>query len=169
MKLSLDAFTQVTKIRKNIVNLQRGVDAIDKGADTGAIEKLFPSINQATLELEQVASELGLDVVGSVTFGALSEGELNLAMSTALPTGMQEDELRKWLVDKMAAQRKLAAYLDEQAVFLGGENATLAGWIERVKGGATQPTGGATVTPEAGLGTATTADQEFDAFFGANQ
>jgi lysophospholipase L1-like esterase len=52
-------------------------------------------------------SRLGLDVVGAVTFGALSEGELNLALDVALPTDLSPPDLKKWVLNKKAAQEKV--------------------------------------------------------------
>ena len=96
-------------------------------------------------------NQLGLDVVGSVTFGALSEGELNLALSTALPTGLEGPELVKWAEDKIEAQEKLSAYLEEQAVFLTQPGNTSADWLIKVKteGLENVDTGRAAVTDEA--------------------
>ena len=56
-------------------------------------------------------------MIGSVTFGALSEGELALALQTALPTNLTEKALADWLRTKKAGQKKLAGYLTQQAEF----------------------------------------------------
>lgn len=76
---------------------------------------------------------MGLDVIGSVTFGSLSEGEMELALDTALPTGLDGPELIKWAEDKIAAQEKLATYLEEQAIFLSKPGATPADWIKSMR------------------------------------
>lgn len=123
------AFESIGKITKNISNIDRAIEAIDEGADTGFIEsRFFPSVREATLKLEQVQKELGLDVIGSVTFGALSEGELRLALDTALPTNLQEKELRAFLVSKKEAQDKLRSYLYEQIDFLD-QGGSVAGFL----------------------------------------
>jgi hypothetical protein len=97
---------EMQKVQRNIANYQKALDAIDKGAETGVIDKLLPSVTEAAQLLDNIQKQLGLDVVGAVTFGALSEGELNLALSVALPTDMQPDALRKWVTDRKAAQEK---------------------------------------------------------------
>lgn len=152
----LEAFTRVGQIQSNISNLNQVIAAIDNGAKSGQIESRFPTWNAATIELRNLQNQLGLDVVGSVTFGALSEGELQLALQTALPTNLNESDLRDWIVRKRDAQQKLAGYMTEQARFLSRPGNTLAMWLDRVEsgqtGGGAQPAPvptGATPTPQA--------------------
>ena len=122
-------FEKIQQIDGNIRNLDKAIAAIDEGASTGAIEsRWFPSFRESTLKLEQVQKELGLDVIGAVTFGALSKGELDLALDTALPTGLQPDELKESLVNKKAAQEKLRMYYQEQIDFLD-QGGTPAGFL----------------------------------------
>ncbi len=126
------AFAQIGKIKTNIGNIDQAIDAIDKGANTGVIASRFPNLTAASIQLANIRNTLGLDVIGSVTFGALSEGELNLALETALPTNLAPKDLRKYLVDKKTAQTKLADYLSKQATYLSKPGNTLAGWLEKV-------------------------------------
>lgn len=81
------------------------IDAIDRGADTGVIANYFPTVTRATSELFQAARRLGLNIIQNTTFGALSVAEMNLAMETAVPTGLDQAELREW-----AQNKKLALY-----------------------------------------------------------
>lgn len=111
-------FETIRKIDGNVLNLDRAIAAVEAGAGTGAIERLFPSIMASSVMLDQIQGELALDVVGAVTFGALSEGELNLAKQIALPTGLDGPELIKHLQDKKTAQEKLRGYFNEQIQFL---------------------------------------------------
>ncbi len=129
---AIDAgFESIVKIDANIRNLDKAIDALDKGAETGAIFARFsPTIREQSVILQQVQSALGLDVVQSVSFGALSEGELNLAMSTALPTSLDEPALRQWILARQAAQRKLRGYLSEQIQFLD-QGGTIAGFLRQ--------------------------------------
>jgi hypothetical protein len=126
------AFAEVGKIKKNLGNIDDAIAAIDAGANTGVIASRFPNLTAASIQLSNVRQQLGLDVIGSVTFGALSEGELNLALDTALPTGLAPKDLRAYLVNKKTAQTKLAGYLSEQATYLSKRGNTLAGWLEKV-------------------------------------
>ena len=130
--VGLEAFEKVGQIRANIGTLDAVVDAIDSGARSGQIESRFPTWNADTIALRNLGNQLGLDVVGSVTFGALSEGELRLAMQTALPTQMDEAELKQWVLDKKAAQEKLLGYMEQQARFLARPGNTIEKWLEVV-------------------------------------
>lgn len=123
-------FKKIGSINGNLINLDRAIAALDRGAGTGAVEKLFPSFKAATVELNQIQKELGLDVVGAVTFGALSQGELDLAKDVALPTGLNEPELREWLNRKKEAQTKLRDYFNEQMQFLD-QGGSVPEWIQQ--------------------------------------
>jgi hypothetical protein len=127
------AFAQIGKIKTNLGNIDDAIKAIDAGANTGVIASKLPNISAASVQLANIRNTLGLDVIGSVTFGALSEGELNLALDTALPTNLAPKDLRKYLVDKKTAQTKLAGYLTEQATYLSKKGNSLAGWLEKVE------------------------------------
>jgi len=135
------AFAEVGKIKKNIGNIDEAIAAIDAGANTGVIASKLPNITAASIQLANVRQQLGLDVIGSVTFGALSEGELNLALDTALPTGLPPKDLKVYLTNKKSAQTKLAGYLTEQATYLTKPGNTLAGWLEKVDNRAGVPAG----------------------------
>jgi hypothetical protein len=126
------AFAEVGKIKRNIGNIDEAIAAIDAGANTGVIASKLPNINAASIQLANVRNQLGLDVIGSVTFGALSEGELNLALDTALPTTLPPKDLKVYLQNKKTAQTKLAGYLSKQATYLQKPGNTLAGWLEKV-------------------------------------
>jgi hypothetical protein len=127
------AFGSVQLIRSNIGNLKEAIAAIDKGADTGVIASRFPNLTSASIELQNIQSKLGLDVIGAVTFGALSEGELGLALQTALPTNLDQPQLKEWLTRRIDAQEKLADYLTKQATYLSKPGATQAGWMEKMQ------------------------------------
>jgi len=130
-KIVSSGFSSMAKINKNILNLDRALDALGKGAGVGAAEKFFPSIKAASVELDQIRNELGLDVIGAVTFGALSQGELSLALQTALPTGLDTAELTDFLQRKKAAQEKLLDYYGDQIRFLSSPGATVAQFLDR--------------------------------------
>ena len=125
------AFAEIGKIKKNIGNIDDAIKAIDDGASTGVIASKFPNITTASITLNNVRSQLGLDVIGSVTFGALSEGELNLALDTALPTTLRPQALKQYLTEKKAAQEKLIGYLTKQVSYLNKPGNNLAGWLEQ--------------------------------------
>jgi hypothetical protein len=131
---SLSAFDQVGKSRSNIANLEEARRlVVEEGANTGVIADRLPNWKASSVALETVKNELGLDVVGSVTFGALSQGELSLALNTALPTNLTEDALVDWIDRKIAAQRKLQDYLYAQAIYLSDGDKTIGDWLRSQK------------------------------------
>lgn len=140
IEIGRQTFERIGPIRSNIANLDRAIQLVEEeGANTGAIARLLPNWSASSIELENLRNQLGLDVVGSVTFGALSESELNLALDTALPTGMSEAALADWLRRKRDAQEQLVENLTMQAQFLSVPGRTLDQWIEFTQsGGATR-------------------------------
>jgi len=119
IKLSRQNLDLLKVTNKSIGNIGDAIRAIDKGAKTGVIESRLPNIRTASIELRNIGDRMGLDIVGSTTFGALSESELAFALRTALPTDMDEKELRKWLVAKKRVQTKMASELRKAAIFFG--------------------------------------------------
>ena len=131
---SLTAFDQVGKSRSNIANLEEAKRlVVEEGANTGVLAARLPNWKASTVALETVKNELGLDVVGSVTFGALSQGELNLALNTALPTTLSEGALVDWIDRKISAQKKLQDYLYAQAIYLADGDKTIGDWLRSQK------------------------------------
>jgi len=128
-------FASIKNINKNVRNIDRAISALEGGASTGAIEsRFFPSIRESSVILDQIQGELALDVVGSVTFGALSKGELDLARATALPTNLQPPELITFLQEKKTAQEKLQRYYEQQIDFLD-EGGSIAGFLRQQRRG----------------------------------
>lgn len=132
---SIDSgFEKIQSIDSNIRNIDKAISALQGGAKTGpVVSRFFPSIRSSSVKLDQIRNELGLDVVGGVTFGALSKGELDLALNVALPTNLNEQELSQWLQDKKSAQEKLREYFVKQIDFFdqGGTKAQFLRQQER--------------------------------------
>jgi len=105
-----DAFEQVVTIDAGITLLDEGIASLKAGADVGILDKFLPSIKEASSRFDNVAQRMGLQVVSSVTFGALSEGELTLAMATAVPPNLNSKQLITWFEDRKAAQVKLRGF-----------------------------------------------------------
>lgn len=123
--------------RNNRMNLK--YDEIEElirthDARTGPIDTaLGVYFNPATASLINIANQLGLDVVSSVTFGALSEKELNLALQTALPTNIvNEQDMLEFLAQKRAAIDKLNAFLSGELRMLYSEGMTLDKYYQSV-------------------------------------
>ena len=130
IKVSTDTFNRLEPLRANIVNIDDAISLIDEGATTGVIASKLPSIRSASIKLDTIQKKLGLDVISSTTFGALSEGEREFALSSALPTTLKGPELKEWLIEKKAVQQKLISQLSEAATFLGTPGNTIADFIE---------------------------------------
>jgi len=88
---------------------------IEEGASAGIMQKYIPSFDAATSEFRAIANRLGIEVINSATFGALSEKELELALSTGFPVDLSGDELIKWIDGKIAAQTKMSQALYNKA------------------------------------------------------
>ena len=132
------AFESLAKIGQSIANIDDAIAALESGANTGPVYAMLPSIRESSIALDNVQRRMGLDVIGSVTFGALSKGELDLALATAIPTNMRPVALRKWLITKRSAQQKLSRYLSKAAIYLGTPGNNVKGWAELQKGNSAQ-------------------------------
>lgn len=129
----VSAWEDYGKLQSSIGTIGEAITAIDNGADSGMIAKYLPNVTEASASLNNAMDRMGLDVVGSVTFGALSEGELRLAMNTAVPRDLSPPELRSWLLKKQAAQQKAADMLSDAAQYLTRPGNTINSWIEKNK------------------------------------
>ena len=142
---------QYEKVQTSIRTLDEAISEVGKAIEegkflgTGPIEKYIPKWTESSARFKNIANRMGLDVISSVTFGALSEAELKMAMETAVPTNLDDKQMLTWLKDKKAAQQKLSDYFAEAAAFIGapkegGGVNTVQDWIakkEGIKGGST--------------------------------
>lgn len=109
-------FGRASGLGEQIGKLTRARDLVrEGGAQTGVIRSLLPSFNSATAELRAIANGLGIDIINSATFGALSEKELSLALSTGLDTSLSGAALQEHIQDKINAQEKLYNQLMQDA------------------------------------------------------
>jgi hypothetical protein len=132
-KLSVKAYEAMSGVNEKIGLYGEAIQAIDDGAETGAIISKYPSIKESAVELDNVQARLGLNVIQNTTFGSLSEQELKFALSTAVPQGLEGPALKEWLVQRRDAQTKLADYLESAAIYLGQDGHTLADWMVKKK------------------------------------
>lgn len=142
----VSAWEDYAKLQTSVGNIGDAITAIDDGAQSGVVYKMLPNVTEASASLNNAMQRMGLDVIGSVTFGALSEGEMQLAMSTAVPQDLGPAELRNWLVKKQAAQQKASAMLADAAQYLTSPGNTINGWIAKNKA-SRQPSSAADPTP----------------------
>lgn len=130
-----EASAGLAKVTTSLANLRRALELSNGGANTGVIARAFPTIKAASVELDNLRNNLGLDVVAGGNFGALSESELRLALDTGLPTGLDEAELAEWLERKIAAQESVRqAFAAKARHFARG--GTTAEWLDKFESGA---------------------------------
>lgn len=111
------AFEQFKQVRSTLGNINDALDALEQGAESGPISQYLPSFRESTRLLENAMNRMGLDVVGATTFGALSKGELDLALKINVDPGLQGEALKRELLDKRRAQVKLMDELMKAARF----------------------------------------------------
>lgn len=131
VELSGQAYEQASALSSANSTISEAIDAIKRGGETGAFERYVPNITEASASLRNAMDRMGLDIISATTFGALSEGELKLAMETAVPRNLDTPELLEWLERKQAANSKAQAMLLNAAQFLGTPGNTLQMWIEQ--------------------------------------
>jgi len=121
LKKGEEVFAQFNLIDDQIQDFRRIGELVDDGAKTGFIQKYLPSTKAATTELRAIANKMGIDIINSATFGALSATELNLALSVAFDQNLTGDALVEYIQNKIAAQTKLRnALMPEVQMLLGG-------------------------------------------------
>ena len=81
----------------------------------------MPFADANTIELRQIANKMGINIINSATFGALSATELRLALSTGFDQNLKGQALQDFAAKKVAAQTKLRDQLLKDArMLLGG-------------------------------------------------
>ena len=129
--IAVGALEARTNIMSSVGNIDDALAALDRGAESGMIYNMLPRVSEAGASLQNAMDRMGLDVIGMVTFGALSEGELRLAMQTAVPRNLDSGELRTWLERRRTAQLNAARTLEDAAIFLSTPGNTINDWLTR--------------------------------------
>jgi hypothetical protein len=150
-KYADELFGKAAQITENIGTIDEAIKQIDAGARRGPVLDLLPNITPASSALESALTRMGLDVISTVTFGALSEGEMRAAMATAYPQNLNEQDLRKWLVDRKNGLIKLRKYSEEAATFLSNPMNTRADWVKRMQARRDQEVAGSRENPYMGM------------------
>ena len=146
-KYADELFGKAAQITENIGTIDEAIKQIDAGARRGPVLDLLPNITASSSALETALTRMGLDVISTVTFGALSEGEMKAAMATAYPQNLNEQDLRKWLVDRKNGLIKLRKYSEEAATFLSNPMNTRADWVKRMQARRDQEVAGSQENP----------------------
>lgn len=132
-----ETFARAGTIDGMIGRLNQAYGALLRGGKSGPFQQFLPVFDEATASLRQAANQLGIDIINSATFGALSEAELKLALQTGLPTQLDEEPLKKHIQRKVAAQVKLRDELVKQARMLASGQMRYSDFIKQYepKGG----------------------------------
>jgi len=125
------AMQQASSIQSKLPLYEGIIRNIDEGADTGFIMSKLPVLNEATASLRSAANQLGITVINSATFGALSEKELQLALSTEIPQNLSPADLRVYVQNKYQAQAKLANEIRNKARTLSQSGMTYSEYIRQ--------------------------------------
>jgi hypothetical protein len=91
----------------NIMKQARDLAASPEGVRSGVIDRFLPAFDANTALFRSLRTTLGIDVINSATFGALSAAELNLALSKDIDDSLSGQALVNHLDRKIAAQNKL--------------------------------------------------------------
>lgn len=111
----------------NAINVAESAIAEGKSLGKGWFQNRVPKISKYRVLMQQAARDLGLGVIQSTTFGALSKGEMDLAMETALPP-LNDKDLLDWLKRRRAAEEKIQNELSRAAIFLSQPGNTVGKW-----------------------------------------
>jgi hypothetical protein len=121
-------FDQGEAIRADIRIMNEARTELADGAQTGVWRQYLPSLDENTARLRSLANSAGINIINSATFGALSEKELELALSTGIPINLSEEELDGYLAAKIQAQEKLYGEVNKKARDLNSGTQTLGQW-----------------------------------------
>jgi len=105
-----DLFDNADSLQDSIKKLESARDLAAGGnIQVGAwrVERYLPSLSADDAIFRNIRKDLGIGVINSATFGALSEAELNLALSKDIPDSLTPEELVPYLDRQIAARRKL--------------------------------------------------------------
>jgi hypothetical protein len=121
-------FDKGESLRNDIRIMEEAQQALADGAESGFLVKYLPALDDATQRLRTAANSAGINIINSATFGALSEKEMSLALSTGIPIGLNEQELQEYLSARIMAQEKLYEEITNRAIELNSGTNTLGDW-----------------------------------------
>ena len=128
-KMGQNAYQESRDLRDQIRQFELVMENIDDGALSGWLVDKLPAMDDRTALLRGLQNKLGISVINSATFGALSEREMAMAMATNLNLNLPPNELRKMVLEQIRVRRKLAMEFESQAEKLLNKGAS---WSEFV-------------------------------------
>jgi hypothetical protein len=123
MKMGIEAQNQAQDLFSQIQMFEQALQYVEDGALSSYLTSKLPAIDDRTALLRGISNKLGISVINSATFGALSEREMQMAMATNLDLNLPPDELREMILEQIRVRRKLALEFTDQAIELltGGD------------------------------------------------
>ena len=97
---------------------EQALQYVDDGALSGWLQNKLYAIDDRTALLRGIQNKLGISVINSATFGALSEREMQMAMATNLNLSLPPAKLRKMILEQIRVRRKLAMEFNDRALML---------------------------------------------------
>jgi len=97
---------------------EQALQYVDDGALSGWLQNKLVAIDDRTALLRGIQNKLGISVINSATFGALSEREMQMAMATNLNLSLPPAELREMILEQIRVRRKLAMEFNDRALML---------------------------------------------------
>ena len=110
-----DYFDRATTIGESIEIMKSARDLAAKGVMTGIAERYLPAVDANTQMFRNLQKDLGITVINSATFGALSEKELELATTKDISSSLKGQALLDYLDAKIAAQNKMYREMNRKA------------------------------------------------------
>lgn len=108
-------YVKAQEYRRQVDEFERIMTASEEGALSGAVARFLPAFDAQTAILRGLVNELGISVINSATFGALSEKEMQMAMRTNIFEGLAPEDLREQVEIQIRARRKLAQEYEKLA------------------------------------------------------
>ena len=119
------------KFRSQLQLFEQALSLTEDGALSGFLANALVAPDSATALLRGIQNELGISVINSATFGALSEREMQMAMATNLNLKLPPDELREMILEQIRVRTKLAQDFEAMAErLLVGEDRTWSDFVE---------------------------------------
>jgi len=115
IKRSDEIGQKASGLESNLMLFQQALTQLNNGAESGLVISRLPAFDAQTAALRSIAQQLGIQTINSATFGALSEKELELALSTNMNLSLKPEELRKQIIEKMEATQKLYLEMRKKA------------------------------------------------------
>jgi hypothetical protein len=126
-QVALDSFKASESIAGQIGLYERALQLIDDGAGTGPIEKLFPAIKDASVELENLKGVLALEALGGLNLTPVSNADVQLLKDNAIPS--LDEGFKEWAQRKIVALKKAQSFHNQRADYFQTGGARYQDWL----------------------------------------